>query len=93
MDFRRTDSLNFEFDPSDCNKVLELLSQRIAQLPGILKKVLVMYYYENLRPAEIAAGLGLTKNEIELIRTMTVRLLRNNLVDDLRHSYRTTRFP
>jgi len=89
MDFRRTDSLNFEFDPSDRNKVRELFAQRIAQLPQIPKKVLAMYYYENLRPAEIATGLGLTENEIELIRTQTVRLLRNKLVYDLRHSDRT----
>jgi DNA-directed RNA polymerase specialized sigma24 family protein len=90
MDFRRTDSLNFEFDHSDRNKVLELLAQRIAQLPRTSKKVLVMYYHEDLRPAEIAAGFGLTENEIELIRTLTVRLLRNKLVDDLRHPDRTT---
>jgi RNA polymerase sigma factor FliA len=76
MDFRRTDSLNFEFDPSDRDKVPELLTQWIARLPGIPKKVLAMYYYENLRPAEIATGLGLTENEIELIRAQRVRLLR-----------------
>ena len=86
MDFQRMDSLNCEFDPSDRNEVLELLVQRIAQLPQIPKKVLAMYYYENLRPAEIATGLGLTENEIELILTQTVRLLRNKLVDDLKQS-------
>jgi RNA polymerase sigma factor FliA len=84
MDFHGPDSLNCEFDPSDCNKILELLTQRIAQLPRIPKKVLAMYYYENWPPAEIATGLGLTKNEIELIRTQTVRLLRNKLVADLK---------
>ena len=89
MDFRRTDSSNFEFDPSDRDRVLELVAQRIAQLPRIPKKVLAMYYYENLRPAEIAVGLGLTEIEIELIRTQTVRLLRNKLVDDLKQSNRS----
>ena len=79
------DFLNCEFSPSDRNKVLELLSQRIAQLPRIPRKVLAMYYYENLRPAEIATGLGLTENEIELILTQTVRLLQNKLAGDLRH--------
>jgi hypothetical protein len=43
-----------------------------------------MYYYENLRPVDIASGFGLTENEIELIRTQAVRLLRNKLVDDLK---------
>ena len=89
MDFRGTDSLNFEFDPSGRNKVLELLVQRIVQLPRIPKKILAMYYYENLRPAEIAARFGLSENEIELIRVQTVRSLRNKLVDDLRHPDRT----
>ena len=67
-------SLSCELDPSDRNKVLELLTQRVAQFPRIPKKVLAMYYYENLRPAEIATELGLTGNEIELIRTQTVRV-------------------
>ena len=88
MDFHRPDSLNCEFDPSDRNEVLKLLAQRIAQLPRFPKKVLVMYYYENLRSTEIATGLGLTGNEIELIRAQTLRLLRSKLVDDLRQSDR-----
>jgi DNA-directed RNA polymerase specialized sigma subunit len=83
MDFHGPNSLDGEFGPSDRNKVLELLTQRIAQLPRIPKKVLAMYYCENLRLAEIAAGLGLTESEIELIRTQTVRLLRNKFVADL----------
>jgi RNA polymerase sigma factor for flagellar operon FliA len=90
MHRHRTDSLNFEFDPSDRNRVLMLLVRRIAQLPRIPKKVLAMYYHENLRPAEIATGLGLTENEIELICTQTVRLLRNQLISDLKQSDRST---
>ena len=82
--------LNCEFDPSDCNKALELLTQRIAQLPQVPKKILAMYYYENLRPAKIATRLGLTESEIELIRTQTVRLLRNKLVDDLKQPDKST---
>src|SRR5215831_10539558 len=84
MDFQRMDSLNCEFDSSDRNEVLKLLVQRIAQLPRIPKKVLALYYYENLQPAEIATGLGLTENQIERIRTQTVRLLLNKLVGDLK---------
>ena len=75
-----------QVEHSDRNRVLELLTQRIAQLPQILKKILAMYYYENLRPAKIATGLGLTESEIELIRTQTVRLLRNKLAGDLNQS-------
>ena len=87
MDFDRPDSLSCALDPSDRNKVLTLLVRRIAQLPQIPKKVLAMYYYENLRPE--ATGFGLTANEIELIHTQTVRLLRNKLVDDLKRSNRS----
>jgi RNA polymerase sigma factor FliA len=86
MDSLRPDSFSCEFDPSDRNKILELLAQRIAQLPRIPKEVLALYYYENLRLTEIANGLGLTGNEIELIRTQTVRLLRNKLAGDLKQS-------
>jgi len=84
MDFHWTDSLNCEFEALDRDKVLKLLAQRIAQLPRVPKKILAMYYHENLRPAEIATGLGLTQSEIELIRTQTVRSLRRKLVDDLK---------
>ena len=86
MDFHRRGSLNCDFAPSDRNKVLKLLTQHIAQLPPISKKVLALYYYENLQPAEIATGLGLTENQIERIRTQTVRLLLNKLVGDLEQS-------
>ena len=92
MGSRRKGSLSFEFDSSDRNKALKLLAQRIAELPQIPKKILAMYYYENLGPAEIATGLGLTESEIELIRTQTVRILRNKLVDDLKQSDRATWF-
>ena len=86
MNFDRRDCLTCELDPSDSNKILELLTQRIAQLSRIPKKVLAMYYYENLQPTEIAAGLGLTESEIELILAQTVRLLRKKLVADLKQS-------
>ena len=43
------------------SQVLLLLAQRIAKLPGVQKKVLAMYYFENMPLADIAAGLGLSK--------------------------------
>jgi RNA polymerase sigma factor FliA len=74
---------------SRANSVLKVLTRLIEQLPQIPKKVLALYYCENLGPAEIGAGLSLTGNEVEQIRTETVRLLRKKLVDDLRHSDRS----
>ena len=44
--------------------LLELLAERIAQLPEAPKKVLAMYYYEGLHLADIAAGFNLSKTQI-----------------------------
>jgi RNA polymerase sigma factor FliA len=62
-------------------EVLSLLAQRMAQLPAVPKKVLAMYYYENMRLSEIAACFGLTESRICQIHTQTVGLLRNYLVN------------
>ncbi|MBV9999980.1 MAG: FliA/WhiG family RNA polymerase sigma factor, partial [Verrucomicrobia bacterium] len=40
------------------------------------KKVLAMYYYENLRLADIAAAFGLTESRICQIHTQAVKQLR-----------------
>ena len=53
-----------------------LLAERIAQLPEMQKKVLAMYYYENLRLADIAAAFGLTESRICQIHTQAVKELR-----------------
>ena len=79
-------SLISEFIPSNGVEVSARLIQQIVQLPPTPKKILAMYYYENLPLAEIAACLGLTEREIDLIRARTVRLLRNNLGRDLEQS-------
>jgi RNA polymerase sigma factor FliA len=38
-------------------KVILLLAQRIAQLPPMQKKVLAMYYHQNMQLAEIGGPL------------------------------------
>jgi|SRR6516162_2386520 DNA-directed RNA polymerase specialized sigma subunit len=77
-----------EFDALERDEVLSQLVQLIEQLPETPKKVLAMYYYEDLHPTEIAAWLGLTEDEIDLIRTQTVRLLQTKLFRDLEQSDR-----
>lgn len=57
-------------------EMVALLAERIAQLPEIPKKVLAMYYYENLRLADIAAAFGLTESRICQIHTQAVKQLR-----------------
>ena len=83
MNCDRIGSLISKFDASELGEVLSRLVQCIVQLPPTPKKVLAMYYYENLRPAEIATCFGLTEHDIELIRTLTVRLLQSNFCRDL----------
>jgi RNA polymerase sigma factor for flagellar operon FliA len=53
-----------------------LLAERISQLPDMPRKVLAMYYYENLRLADIAACFGLTESRICQIHTQAVKQLR-----------------
>ena len=69
----RTSALN---EPQR-KELLELLAERIAQLPEAPKKVLAMYYYEGLHLADIAAGFNLSKTQICQIHTEVVNELRN----------------
>jgi RNA polymerase sigma factor for flagellar operon FliA len=57
-------------------ELLKLLTQRIAELPDIPRKILAMYYFENLRLAEIAAVFGLTESRICQIHAQTILALR-----------------
>lgn len=57
-------------------ELLELLTQRLAQLPDIPRKILAMYYFENLRLAEIAAVFGLTESRICQIHAQAILGLR-----------------
>jgi DNA-directed RNA polymerase specialized sigma subunit len=56
----RTSALN---DP-ERKGLLELLVERIDQLPEAPKKVLAMYYYEGSNLADIAACFNLTETQI-----------------------------
>ncbi len=75
------DSCVAPLDALERKEVLSLLAQRMEQLPAVPKKVLAMYYYENMRLSEIAACFGLTESRICQIHTQTVGLLRNYLVN------------
>jgi RNA polymerase sigma factor FliA len=63
----------------DRKEVLSLLTQRMAELPDTPKKVLAMYYHENMRLAEIAACFKVSESRICQIHTHTIGLLRNYL--------------
>jgi RNA polymerase sigma factor FliA len=70
-------------DVLERKEVLSLLIQRMAELPDMSKKVLAMYYYENMHLSEIATCFRLTESRICQIHTHTIGLLRNYLVTRL----------
>jgi RNA polymerase sigma factor FliA len=57
-------------------EMLQLLAQRMGELPDIPRKILAMYYFENMRLAEIAAVFGLTESRICQIHSQTILGLR-----------------
>jgi RNA polymerase sigma factor for flagellar operon FliA len=73
------ESLVSALDVLERKEVLSLLAQRMAKLPKMQKKVLAMYYYENMKLSEIAACFGLTESRISQINTQTVGVLRTYL--------------
>jgi len=79
MHYCRIGTLTFAFDALKRDEVLSLLVEQIAKLSPTAKKILAMYYEENLQMAQIASELGLTEYEVDQIRSQTVRLLQTNL--------------
>lgn len=63
-------------DNLEKQELLQLLTQRMAELPDIPRKILAMYYFENMRLAEIAAVFGLTESRICQIHAQTIIGLR-----------------
>jgi RNA polymerase sigma factor for flagellar operon FliA len=57
-------------------ELLQLLAQRIGELPDIPKRILAMYYFENMRLAEIAEVFDLTESRICQIHAQTILGLR-----------------
>jgi RNA polymerase sigma factor FliA len=77
------DSWVSALDVLERKEVLSLLAQRMIKLSEIQKKVLAMYYYENMKLSEIAACFGLTESRICQIHTQTVGVLRTYLANML----------
>jgi RNA polymerase sigma factor for flagellar operon FliA len=63
-------------DRMEKEELMGLLTQRIAELPEIPKKILAMYYHQNMRLAEIAEVFDLTESRICQIHAQTVIGLR-----------------
>ena len=66
-------------DALERKEIISLLVERMAQLPELQKKVLAMYYYENMQLSEIATLFGVTESRICQIRGQAVAVLRKYL--------------
>ena len=64
------------FNDPEWKGLLELLTERIAQLPEVPKKILAMYYCEDLHLADIAPGFNLSKTQVCQIHAEAVNALR-----------------
>ena len=60
-------------------EIISLLAERMAQLPELQKKVLAMYYHENMQLFKIAAIFGVTESRICQILSQAVAPLRDYL--------------
>jgi RNA polymerase sigma factor FliA len=60
-------------------ELVEVLAEQIQRLPEIPRKVLAMYYFEELRLAEIAAVFGVTESRISQIHSQALVGLRKQL--------------
>lgn len=69
-------------DPLDCTarrEVAAIIAQRITQLPEMQRKVLALYYFEDLRLREIAEAFGVTESRICQIHSQAILAIRSFL--------------
>ena len=59
------------------DEVTRLVAERINQLPEVPRKVLAMYYFQDMRLAEIAEVFGLTESRICQIHSQAIVSLRS----------------
>jgi len=66
-------------DALERKEIISLLVERIAQLPEVQKKVLTMYYYENMPLSEIGAIFNVSDARVCQIHRQAVAVLRKYL--------------
>ncbi len=64
---------------TDKKELQKLLVERLQKMPSMARKVLAMYYFEDMRLAEIAKVCGVTESRICQIHTHAVLVLRTFL--------------
>lgn len=70
------------------NELAVLIAQRIRELPDMQRKVLALYYYEDMRLREIAGAFGLTESRICQIHSQAILSIKSILEQ---HGLRSTR--
>ena len=65
-------------DKTESRERVALLRERIKELPDQRKKILALYYYEEMKLAEIAEIFGLTEGRISQILSHTIISLRSH---------------
>ncbi len=65
-------------DQTESRERVTLLRERIKELPDQQKKILVLYYYEEMKLAEIAQIFGLTEGRISQILSHTILSLKSH---------------
>jgi RNA polymerase sigma factor for flagellar operon FliA len=70
------DSQEDPFERASRSDLKALIAKRIRQLPPIQRKVLALYYYEDLRLREIAEVFGLTESRISQIHAKAILAIR-----------------
>lgn len=65
-------------DKTESRERVALLRERIKELPDQQKKILALYYYEEMKLAEIAEIFGLTEGRISQILSHTIISLRSH---------------
>jgi len=63
-------------EEAERNEMIEMMRERITKLPEMPRKILAMYYFEDMRLAEIAEVFGLTESRICQIHSQAVISLR-----------------
>lgn len=63
-------------DASSRHELARLVFERMQQLPDVQRKVLALYYFEDLRLREIAAAFGLTESRICQIHSKAILSIR-----------------
>lgn len=69
-------------DPLDCTarrEVAAIIARRITTLPEMQRKVLALYYFEDLRLREIAEAFGVTESRICQIHSQAILTIRSFL--------------